>query len=104
MDTSILTVVVGLFGSFFALMKHMIDKNMKQQDKMQQTFLEHLERKNGYNERICDKFDKTIQGFQTVMNESTNTLRRAVEQHDTIMESLTEVKFCMKDFKNSKMK
>ena len=104
MDTSILTVVVGLFGSFFALMKHMIDKNMKQQDKMQQTFLEHLEKKNGYNERICDKFDKTIQGFQTAMNESTNTLRRAVEQHDTILETITEVKFCMKDFKNSKMK
>ena len=104
MDTSILTVVVGLFGSFFALMKHMIDKNMKQQDKMQQTFLEHLEKKNGYNERICDKFDKTIQGFQTVMNESTNTLRRAVEQHDVIMETLKDVSYCMKDMKSGKIK
>jgi len=99
MDTTVLTVVVAITSGFFAIMKQMVDKNFKQQEKSQQVFLDHLEKKNGYNERICDKFDKSIQGFQAVMNDSTNTLKKAVEQHTVILESLSDVEVCIREIK-----
>lgn len=93
----VMTAVGGLFAGFFALVRYMVNENGKLQSsfiaengKIQASFLEHLQQKNGHNERIVERFDATVNKMYPVIAELQVQIQRGNDQHMNLVHVLNE--------------